>query len=62
MIIITELKNMEGNEFNFIILILIAVLIAMITGCCSYKEYYESGQLKKEYYGIEFSDKTININ
>jgi len=52
---------MKKTNFKLIILILIALLIAMIAGCCHYREYYPNGTLKKEFHGVEFSDKTINI-
>jgi len=50
---------MDDRSFNFIILLLIALLIAMMTGCCHYKKYYPDGTLKEEYHGVRFSDKTI---
>jgi hypothetical protein len=51
------------TKFKYLCLfIVILAVVFLINGFCHYREYYESGELKREFHGVEFSDnKTIAL-
>jgi len=53
---------MKGNTLDFIMIVIFAIIIALMTGCSTYTEYHEDGTIKKEFDGCELSDqKTFSI-
>jgi hypothetical protein len=58
------MNQQEKESFVFITacIIVVVYMAIMLCGCCHYREYYPCGSLKKEFHGVQFSDKTVNID
>ena len=59
---------MSDQTMRFIvyewIVITLGILLILLSGCCSEKEYYENGQIKRDYNGaLPWSpNKTIELH